>query len=399
LSTERSRPNTATRVRYAIYAAAVTIAALLVVDAVITSLEASGVLDTARADDGAPLALDPWIEDGEWWVPANRGPFVMADHRFARDKAPNALRVFMVGASFMQGVPYTGKKTMHHALETLLRLELPERKIEVANGSLSAQDSGMVVKLAEWSLKHAPDVLVVATCNNEGTLPPSKVTSRLQELGTFRALRSVLKGEAESRPVHTPVDPDLQAVRSRYRTNLETIVARATAAGVPVILATLPVNLRYEGDEAGLPIAGHSWEEAGTVALPTCAVAVKNHLAARRYPEAEQAAAACGEVEALRWLGLTKYARHDYPEAQRLLEAYVELMPRNRCRPSFNTIIRQVAKASPNATLLDLDRFFRDLRAHGLPGPEDFTDYCHLFEDAQRKAGDAMAYAVLSLFR
>lgn len=255
---------------------------------------------------------------------------------------------------------------------------------------MSGVDSGLVSQAAAYAVNHEPDAIVVATCNNEGTLPPSKVTARLHELGTFRLFRKVLRPEPSERPVHTPQDPDQEAVADNFRNNLLSIVDAARTAGVPVVLCTLPLNLLYDGDEAGIPLGGHTFETPGSVEHPPCVKAGIKQYRARQYKEAIAGLRTCEEVESLRWIGLAQFATGDTDAARGTLEEYTELLPRNRCRPSFQAIIRDVATKSPGVTLVDLDALFRSGGTTQIAGSEHFTDYCHLTKEAQGTVAGAI---------
>ena len=380
----------AQKVRYAIYAAGTTVAFLLVADGVIRFLEAQGVLDTRRADDAHLIRADPWVARGDWLVPDKGLVSQMAEHRLRRVKG-DAIRVFLLGGSFMKGVPLTGEGTIHWWLADKLRERNPQKRYEIANASMSATPSAIVRQVADYALQHEPDAVVVASCNNEGTLPPSQVTQRLHDLGTFRLMRSMLRDDDVGRPAHTPQDPDIDAVRARFRENLEHIVEVTREAGVPLLLCTLPLNLLYAGNEAGLPLDGHAWEEQGSVEYAPCGREGIQLYQARRYEEAIQALRSCEDVEALRWTGLSRYASGQMEPARVLLEQYAELVPRNRCRPTFNDIIRDVARAGGgHVTLVDLDALARSRSAGGLPGPEMFVDYCHLDAEAQGMVAEAI---------
>ncbi len=374
------------RARYIAYAIGVTVAVLLVLEALIGREDGA---KSQRSDDVHTLRVDPWIVEDRELVPNPRLPSGMAPHRLRHPKG-DAWRLLMAGGSFFKGVPFEGEGTIHYSLEQKLNRIVINKPVEVGNGSMSAMASGVVAQVASRATQHEPDALVVATCNNEGTLPPSKVTERLHELGTVQALRGLLRGEraAGDRPVHTPQDPDVDAVRAHFRANLEAIAAATREANVPLLLCTLPVNLLYRGEEAGLPIAGHAWEEQGTIDYGACVRTGMEYYKSRRYERAVKHLQTCDEVEALRWIGLSYYDRGKHERATEALEAYAELMPRNRCRPSFNAVIREVAAAHAHVRLVDLDAKTRAMSAGGLPGPELFVDYCHLRKEAQALVAD-----------
>ncbi|MCP4873461.1 MAG: tetratricopeptide repeat protein [Proteobacteria bacterium] len=83
-------------------------------------------------------------------------------------------------------------------------------------------------------------------------------------------------------------------------------------------------------------------------------------------------------AEALRWIGFVERARGNLEAASDLLEQVVELAPRNRCRPSFNAIIREEAARFSTAILIDLEAHAKAVSPGGLPGPQLYVDYCHM---------------------
>ncbi len=98
-----------------------------------------------------------------------------------------------------------------------------------------------------------------------------------------------------------------------------------------------------------------------------------------RWDEAIAVFEGCDDpAEALRWIGFSQLRRGDVDDARATLEQVVELAPRNRCRPSFNAILREEAANAPNAVLVDLEKHAREISPDGIPGPELFVDYCHM---------------------
>ncbi len=375
------------RLRYGVYAAAVTTAALLVLEAIF-----GWWVPPTRDEALWRPGVTPWVaSDDGFYRPNPESPLPVAAHPFRVAKG-DAWRVFFVGESFLRGVPYDEIGTIHGWLHERLLAGHPSVPVEVVNASMSAQNSARIRETVDFALEHHPDLLVVATCNNEGTLQPSAVTRALHDSGTFRALRSALRS-GEALPTHTLQNPDTEAVRDAFRQNLRAIVESTGRRGVPLLLCTLPLNLRYDGDESGLAHAADRWEAPGTWSAPACVVPGRDAVRAGRHAEAIEALRGCEEAEALRWLGLAQAGLGD-PVARRTLEQYVELMPRNRCRPSFQAVIREEARRGGHVTLVDLDARSRSRAPAGLPGSEDFTDYCHLRWGAQADVADALIEAL-----
>jgi tetratricopeptide (TPR) repeat protein len=389
--------NPARRLRYAAYAIAVTVAFLAVLDGALQWLSAEEQIDLSRTNEQAwILHSDPWIDAGDgWYAPNPKATRLLPESRFKKEKG-DGWRVFLLGASFLMGVPYSHGGSIPFWLQVELEARHPGQGIEVVNAAQSAQNAKRVSEIARYALEHEPDLLIVASCNNEGAVAPGEVSERLHRSGTFRLLRKLLKPEQDAQvPLHTPQDPDVDAVRKDFEEALEDILKEAARKKVPVLLATLPVNLRYDGHESGLPLQGKAWTAPGSEPLDPCIDAAKTLAAAGKPKEAEAKYAACDHVESLRGVGLAQYARGQFKSAGNSLEQYVELQPRNRCRPSFNRAIRALAERYPNAHLVDLEKGARDRSAHGLPGPAQFVDYCHLNWESQGAVADQFIDAML----
>ena len=380
------------RVRYALYATAITISFFLVLDAAIVWMEHKGWLETTTADDQVSLlAGDPWIQRGDQYVVGGPSVRAMEPASFAVDKG-HRWRAFMAGGSFMRGIPYERVGTMRFWLDRALQRHFPAAEVELINAGATSQNSHRVKEIVHFAARHDPDVIIVASCNNEGSLPPTEVAQRLNRSGTYRLIRKMVRSEVldAERSLHTPQDPDLDTVRAAFRSHLEEMVGSARRAGSRIFLTTLPVNLRYEGNSPGRPTGkDNTREHPGEVNWPACVVEGHAAYEAGEHQRALSLLARCEHIEALRWTGLSHYAIGEYETARRELTQYLEVVPRNRCRPSFQRIIRDVA-AAMEVPLIDLEALFVAAAPHGLPGPEHFYSYCHLRWSAQAMAADEM---------
>ena len=249
---------------------------------------------------------------------------------------------------------------------------------------------GFVAELVQLE----PDLLFVATCNNEGALPPGRVMETLHSQAAYRLLVKWLvpKPDDDQRSTFMLQDPDTEAVRATFRANLEAIAATAHDAGVPLLMATLPVNLRYTGDDWGNVLnQGFLNDQPQRRNADACIQEGIELYQQNQCKQAEQVLQGCdNKAEALRWIGLCAYRRYRFDQARAMLEQSVELIPRGRCRPSFNDIIREVAADASGVTLVDLEAATQAIAPHGIPGPELFHDNCHMTWDGY----EAMARAV-----
>ncbi len=377
------------RHRHLVYTLVVLAAFLALLDGIVGVLEDRGLLKTYRGIDDMVHFLDEpaFIRVGDSYETSKYGRFSMVPSRFPATTG-DAWLAFLLGESFMMGSPYVLQKYDEEragGIGSWLRADLdalaPGRRIDVINAAAGGQNSDRVRMIAEEVVRYEPDVLVLATCNNEGALPASEVVRDLRRHGAFRLLARLLRPPADGaeRSLYTAQDPDTAAVRENFRKNVRAILAAAAARDIPVLVCTLPVNLADESWYVGHPVDfRETMPQEGLADQPKCIVQAVEAIRAERLDDAEKALDGCESVEALRWLGLVQRNRGNYDRARELLEQYTELMPRNRCRPSFNSLLREEAARAPNATLVDLDERARVNAPDGIPGREIFVDYCHL---------------------
>ena len=313
------------------------------------------------------------------------------------------------------------------------------RLIEVVNAAAGGQNSGRVKDIATEVLALQPDALFVCSGNNEGTIDPSRIREQLQRLGGYRLLQKLLADdEPAERPWFTPQDPDTEAIREQFQRNIEDIVAAAGSSGVPLLLCTVPINLSYIGLEPGHVLSGRDWPHLSGPCYEGIALfdngryeeALEPLQVCSRQPESTQPPPlgallamvelelgrigdntlvtleevrgpcitegirsyykkdwqgairqleTCDEVdEALLWLGLSQQQLGRFERARKLLKQHVELIPRNRTRPSLNQAIRRIAAENEHVYLVDLERAADEASPGGIPGRNLFLDYCHM---------------------
>ncbi len=451
------------------FSAVVLTAVVLVGNLLVERLERGGLVETSLPGDRVQFVEERlFAPDGKGsWHTTPYAEESLIRSRFAQDK-DEALRVFVLGGSFAMGSPYLLQRYPDRGggIPSFLRRALeqanPGRTIEVINVAAGAQNAARVRSIAEQVFTLSPDLLVIASCNNEGELPPGALRRFMNEQGGYRLLKRIVQAGASSAASpswYTPQDPDTQQVRQGFRDNIRAVLAQAEARQVPVLLATLPVNLRYQGfdtgghligdevamplppdvappdalprlpsltdqpacttgvllfeaqaHEAALPLLRDCIREG--VSMPRLDHVLHAHVALAEYElgratdwsrqvleqtfgpclaqgmalryagdldgAAEQLSSCDDVAEATRQLGLVALARRDLAAADALLAQAVELEPHNRCRPSFNQILREEAARSPVTTLVDLESHARSLSPDGLPGPELYVDYCHM---------------------
>jgi Flp pilus assembly protein TadD len=191
--------------------------------------------------------------------------------RIAEHKAPNTVRIVVLGESAAQGVPVPSF-AFAPQLRAQLRHRYPGKEFEVINTGIVAINSHVVYQIAREMARFEPDIFVVYMGNNEvvgpygpgcaylSTMPPLWVirasvfvrsTRTGQLLGSLVGRLSPRMSAAEwggmSMFVNNAVagdDPRLGAVYGNFEANLRGIVDAASGAGARTLLCTVVANLK-----------------------------------------------------------------------------------------------------------------------------------------------------------
>ena len=368
--------------------AAITVGVVIfALNVLVEQLEDRGVVDTHQPDEAVQLVT------GDLFDVVDEPSYVSSSYAVETGTIPQSFRIdkgtgwrlFAVGGSFVMGSPYSFQGhgvELPGGIASWLRKDLERREpdvpTEVVNLGVGGQNSFRVKTIVERLVDYDADVLFVATCNNEGAMAPTFVQRQLTQLGGYRLLAKYLtpSPDPSERSYYTPQDEDSQALAEQYRDNIRSIVAAAEGAGVPLVLGTLPVNRLYVGDTDSAelkPTGSRRWGETECVREARALIGDADFAGAIAHLEG------CDDdADALRWTGIAHMRDSSYPEARAALDQSIELQPRNRCRPSFNTIVREEAARSANAHLLDLDEVAIATTETGLIGDELFLDFCHM---------------------
>jgi Flp pilus assembly protein TadD len=192
--------------------------------------------------------------------------------RMAAHKAPNTVRIVVLGESAAQGVPVPSFGFAPQ-LRAQLRSRYPGREFEVINTGIVAVNSHVVYEVAREMAAFEPDIFLVYMGNNEvvgpygpgcaylSQMPPLwlirlsvfvRSTRTGQLLGALAARlspagRHPREWGGMSMFVDNAVagdDPRLEAVYGNFRENLEGIVGAASGAGARTVLCTVVANLK-----------------------------------------------------------------------------------------------------------------------------------------------------------
>jgi hypothetical protein len=184
---------------------------------------------------------------------------------FALPKPAGVCRIVVVGGSTVAGFPYASELAFPRHLQIVLQHQAPERQWEVLNAGITAINSFSEVDVVRQALACEPDLLIVHSGHNEfygpgglastahGISPwlypclQSARRQRLFQLGLALLYRPRPAHLLETLPadIAIPLDgPVFARCQAYYETHLRQIVALAIRAQVPLLLTTVPSNLR-----------------------------------------------------------------------------------------------------------------------------------------------------------
>ncbi|MCZ7582804.1 MAG: hypothetical protein M5R36_05405 [Deltaproteobacteria bacterium] len=133
-------------------------------------------------------------------------------------------------------------------IEGHLAARFPDRRFEVINAAAAGRGSNVIAEYVDDLLAAHPKVLVVITGNNEAIAAETKLNAALQNWVVYRALKKGLVPEpAERRASALLENASLtRHIEETYRRNIERIASACRERDVTLILATLPINYRYD---------------------------------------------------------------------------------------------------------------------------------------------------------
>jgi len=360
-------------------------------------LEEKKVISTYRQDDvvTAPVYVTQVKSgDPEHLVFFNK--YANVETLLTKKKTANSLRFFVLGESFAQGAPYTAMGPgrpqygdITNWLKAILELRFPSKTIEAVNAGVSGINSFGVVEIVKDVLPLQPDFIVIVQGNNEGYLTP-QINLELQKWIVYRALKKGLLREPNpaERPEFMQQQNKPAEVEQAYRDNYRRIVDLAAAQGVRVVLSTMPINLKFDGNS--VPWNGSQW-------TPDEPMRKGDTLFRQgRYREALQSYQQ-SQVRFFKdlFVGNCLEALGEYDAAMKLYRDMAQREPWGRARPSFNDFFRRISREKSNVTLADAERAYLASDPHGMPNPKLFLDNCHMHWRGYLLVARAMAQTIV----
>ena len=340
---------------------------------------------------------------------------------FRLEKPDNGLRIFVLGGSSAYGFPWGAGQAFPRFLGQALAASRPERSVEVVNAAAMSYGSHRLRILARELLDYDPDLLIVYGGHNEFV--------------ERRFYRNMLTRPAETDPLrlvlyrwrlysagvrlyeHIAAHDDLPDARERsaaellgvdvvrehsvdvddaqradalrhFEENLVALVTLAGEAGVPVVLCTVPSNLRGWTPNQSVfgPRVAPDARASVLEILHESRAALDSGDATAAVPLLQGALeTAPGYAETHFLIGRAYDALGRFEEARRSFAAARDHDAKpTRASSAVNDAIRRIAEEH-GLTLVDVESAFDDLAHDGLPGFDLFEDYVHPTPEAHRR--------------
>lgn len=383
------------------------------------------MVETPMVDDpfinigGVPSFFKTEVIDGqEYQVVTHDAAYALSGIRFTTRKEPGSIRIFALGGSASAGWPHPRTESYSAYLQQALDRAFPEKKIEIINLSLHAYAAYRVRYVFDMLQDFDPDAFILYSGNNEflesrtyleRATQLAEVTSFLNKSATYRlgeyfykrfvspensldGERNSLGGERKEQDNYDKwskvarvtlmlrEDPSQFAkLKEHYRNSIEHMVTDAAERDIPVVILTVPVNMRdwfpnvsRSGVEGDALLRWRQKYEDGRAALLR-----------RDFPAAIEMLELASQIDpshAETWFHLARAhelsGRYDASLAsyQRAIDE-----DRNpfRALSSLNDILREIAATNSNATLADADLAMSAASAPLAPGFDLFLDYVH----------------------
>jgi len=321
-------------------------------------------------------------------------------------KPVNTIRIFCLGASACAGWPHPATETFSAYLQQALETAYPGKKVEVINAAAHGFAAYRVRHVLDEVVRMQPDAIIVWSGNNEfledrNYDPPSAgIVSLARHLRSVQWLRSVLTRQNQmsgkevknvaqffwkrtrQQSLRLREDPvQFAQVQEHFRISFEHMVNQSQRYRVPIVLCTVPVNLRdwlptvSYNRLGGEPL--QQWQNLYNQAR-RCLIEGKYHDGIQAM---NQAIAMENEhAESYFWLGRLLEADGQKAAAWEAFSKARDLDYNPfRAISSFNETIRVLAGEDQHhgVYLLDLDHIFAGASRYAAPGFDLFLDYVH----------------------
>ena len=243
----RGARSSSSLIRKTVFSAIVTLFVLALAELCASQAQRRDIIGTHRPSDYVLFVEERiFVEEGDTYRTSAYTEETMMPRRFAREKG-DEYRIFVLGGSFAQGWPESEAPTfdtragISRRLAERFEADRPDVGATVINAAAVGQVSFRVAQITDEILHYQPDLVVVATGNNESPLNPRPVEPPLHRSAAYRLFRTYIIDELGLRD-DRGFDTDEEQLRTDFRTNLSLVLSATAARSVPVLLCTMPAN-------------------------------------------------------------------------------------------------------------------------------------------------------------
>ncbi len=337
-------------------------------------------------------------------------------------KHEGVFRIAVVGGSTVAGFPYPFELSLPRQLEVILGLQLPDRRFEVLNAGITSINSFSEVDIVRQLSRSEPDLIVVHSGHNEFYGPGGSASTSnnltpalypfmqaLRRQRSFQLVCSLASPQSTSHLIETlPADVSIplggevyKATQDRYRNNLRKIVELAERANVPIMLSTVPANLRDLSPLQPDSIAELTELESNDRDLKL-KLAMK-HISYKQFDAALEALRQAEQIDPRHPLLVYRQAQclemlNDFGKAAK---AYARAADLDGCRfrapSSFAEIVQDVASSRPRGVYFcDVKSHFGSVSQYAAPGNDLFLEHVHYNLEGHWQAATSLAKCIVT---
>ncbi|HRX81196.1 MAG TPA: hypothetical protein P5307_19140, partial [Pirellulaceae bacterium] len=288
-------------------------------------------------------------------------------------------------------------------LEVILGQQLPEMQFEVLNAGITSINSFSEVDIVRQAIACEPDLIVVHSGHNEfygpggsastsSNLTPAfyPVMQTLKRQRSFQLALSLVPRNFNAHLVETlpadiaiPLGGDVfDSTQSRYRTNLQKVVYLAKRERIPIVVSSVPSNLRDLcplQTESSLTLSKSAADEQASRYKEAM-----RHISYQQYELALQTLTQSRHVDPTHPLLAYRQAQclERLERRAEATEAYTLAADLDGCRfraPStFSNVVREVAqRESTGVYFCDVATQFQSITPFPAPGSDLFLEHVH----------------------
>ncbi|MGD1894878.1 MAG: hypothetical protein ACFB15_30315 [Cyclobacteriaceae bacterium] len=340
----------------------------------------------------------------DYYVRTDYHPYILSGLRFRAVKPPNTFRVFCLGGSAALGWPHPPAQSYPAFLAKKLQLLYPDKEFEMINVAASTYASYRVKTIFDEIIHYQPDLILLYTGNNE-FLERILYQPALEAPWNYSALaRTVYQSYRHFSPNKQIIDVEnyrptfliavalgntsalkvseeqYQQVVDHYCYNLTEMISSAQHNSVPIMLLTIPVNVRDWSPHASVHRA--ELDSAGQQQWQRRFAQGFRAFSNQQYEEALPHFLSALEMDdthaELQYLTGKSHEHLSKPALSRthLLRSLEADAYPFRALPQFNRILHELSEES-QVPLADIEQVLANEAAMGVIGEDLLVDHVH----------------------